>query len=290
MHPRYALSFLLLSASASAQVVNTVQNGAWTSPATWSCACVPDSSQSLVIMHNVDVIGGLSLDQPQVQVTSTGNINMSFPDQVVLNTSFILEGHVFFQGSVTNLQLIDVQGTFELAGVLVNSAQVVMDGGSMIIEGDLLNYQLISGAGSICVYLLTNNNGLIAGTVDICDFSPTTTTPPILDMNSGTVAGTVTYCTNSVCSIMGVNDGKAPQTISITPNPAVDRAVVELPGQRIARGELLSMDGRVVEAGILPSGDRLLVEHPGANGCYLLRLFGTAGQRLGAVRLAFVGR
>ncbi|MEO8068194.1 MAG: hypothetical protein ABI599_10930 [Flavobacteriales bacterium] len=290
MRSYYALPFLLLATSAKAQIVTTVQDGPWTSPSTWSCGCVPAAPSSLVIMHNVGVFGSLVLDEPQVQVASTGSINMSFPDMVLISTAFIMQGHVFFQGTVTMAGLVDVSGLFEVTGMLVNNGQLTLSGGSMIIEGDLLNNQQISGNGSICVYLFTNNVGAINGAVDICDFSPTTTTPPILDANTGTVAGTVTYCTNSACGLSGVDNAAELSHILVSPNPAVDQAVVELPGQGIVRGELVSMDGRVMEAGILSTGDRLLIQHPGANGIFLLRLFGPAGQRLGTVRLAFTGR
>jgi hypothetical protein len=289
MRPVRSIPFLLLSATSVGQVVNTVQNGVWTDPATWSCGCVPGSIQSLVIMHDVQVMGGLTMDQPQVQVTSTGSINMSFPDQVLINTSFMLEGHVFFQGMVTIQGLIDVSGMFEMTGTLVNNGQVVMDGGSMIIEGDLLNNQSIGGDGGICVYLSTNNAGSIIGTVDICDFSPTTTIPPLLDVNSGTVAGTVTYCTNSTCSPVGLGEVVLRQEISVIQNPAADHAVVEVSGENIVRGELITLDGRVITAGMHSVGNRLLIAHPGVNGFYLLRLFSDAGSS-GAVRLCFTGR
>jgi hypothetical protein len=179
---------------------------------------------------------------------------------------------------------------FEMTGTLVNNGQVVMDGGSMIIEGDLLNNQSIGGNGGICVYLSTNNVGSIGGTVDICDFSPTTTAPPILDMNSGTVAGTVTYCTNSVCSPVGLGEATLGQEISVIQNPAVDHAVLEASGENVVRGELVSLDGRVIAADMRSVGNRLLIAHPGVNGFYLLRLFSDAGSSLGAVRLCFVGR
>ncbi|MFZ1686698.1 MAG: hypothetical protein WAU70_04715 [Flavobacteriales bacterium] len=290
MRPRYALPFLLLTTFANAQVVTTVQDGPWTSPSTWSCGCVPAAPSSLVIMHNVGVFGSLLLDEPQVQVASSGSITMSFPDMVLISTAFSVQGHVFFQGTVTMAGLADVSGLFEVTGTLVNNGLLMLSGGSMIIEGDLLNNQQIDGNGSICVYLFTNNAGAINGAVDICDFSPTTPIPPIVDTNTGTVANTVTFCTNSVCAFSGLGYGADLNNISVSPNPATDHAVVELPAQRIAHGELVSMDGRMVGTRIMSSGDRLLVEHPGADGSYLLRLFGPAGERLGTVRLAFIGR
>ena len=151
-------------------------------------------------MHSVQMLGDLNMGFPQVQVTSAGEIVTTFPVNVINDGNFIMEGHVFFQGTFINLALVDITGFFEIAGVFHTDGDLVMDGGVLQVEGNFTNMAAVSGTGSICVYDITANEGTISGTVDICDFTPTTTTAPIVDANSGTIAPTVTYCTNSACA------------------------------------------------------------------------------------------
>lgn len=198
-----SFSTLILAAlfgTSSAQTVNTVQNGDWDAPSTWSCNCIPTPNSSLVIMHSVQLLGDLNMGFPQVQVTSTGEIMTTFPVNVINDGNFIMEGHVFFQGTFINLALVDITGFFEVAGVFHTDGDLVMDGGVLQVEGDFTNTAAVSGIGSICVYDITTNEGTISGTVDICDFTPTTAIAPIVDANTGTIEATVTYCTNSACA------------------------------------------------------------------------------------------
>jgi hypothetical protein len=196
---------LAVSTSLYAQTVVTVQNGAWSDPATWDCSCVPAPGNSLVIMHSVQILGDLTFSFPQVQVTTTGEITMSFPGTVQLGGTFIIEGHVILIGTITNVGgTIDVPGFFEVVGVFTNDGDLIMDGGLMQVEGDFINTLGVSGDGGICVYDSTDNQGTITGTVDICDATPTTAVPPIVDANSGTIAGTVTYCQGGLCGWSGI--------------------------------------------------------------------------------------
>ncbi len=224
MRVQYAFVLAILASTAQAQTVNTVQNGAWSAPATWSCNCVPVSTASLVVMHSVELLGDLTITNPQVQVTSTGEITTSFPVTLTLNGVFIMEGHVFISGWVYNYSLLDVTGLFEVAGDFISDGQVQMDGGTLIVEGGLTNYSSITGDGSICVVDSTVNHGSITGPLDFCDQSPTVGTPPFLDVNTGTVGSAVTFCTNSSC-ITGIAD-HAVQVIALAPNPASDRMTI----------------------------------------------------------------
>lgn len=42
------------------QVITSVQDGAWSDPATWDCNCVPPVPAEMVVMHNVNLSGGLN--------------------------------------------------------------------------------------------------------------------------------------------------------------------------------------------------------------------------------------
>ena len=235
MRACYVPLLALLASTAHAQTVNTVQDGAWNAPGTWSCNCVPGATASVVVMHSVQLLGDLTLTGPQLQVTSTGEITTSFPVTLTLSGVCIIEGHVFISGWVNNIGLLDITGLFEVAGDFTSDGQVLIDGGTLIVEGDFTNYSTITGDGSICVGDSTVNQGTISGPLDLCDQSPTVSSPPFLDENTGEVENTVTFCTNSAC-VVGIADHFA-SAISIAPNPANES--VQLVG--LATGDLISV-------------------------------------------------
>ncbi|MBK8499551.1 MAG: T9SS type A sorting domain-containing protein [Flavobacteriales bacterium] len=272
----HTLAFIASTIFASAQTVNTVQNGNWDAPSTWSCNCVPAPSSSLVIMHSVQLLGDLNMLYPQVQVTNTGEIMTTFPVNVINDGNFIMEGHVFFQGSFINLALVDITGFFEVAGVFHTDGNLVMDGGVLQVEGNFINLASVDGTGSICVIDSTTNEGDISGTVDICDASPTVFTAPFVDENTGTIAGTVTYCSNSACAT-GIMDGLLAR-ITFGPNPADDR--VQL-GGLLAGASYVIIDatGRTCALGSI-SSDRAEVDVTAlVSGAYRLQVRTADGSR-----------
>lgn len=271
------LSFISTAILASAQTVNTVQNGDWFAASTWSCNCIPAASSSPVIMHSVTLNSDLFFSFPQTQVTSTGEITTPFPVNVMFGGVFIMEGHVFIAGTVSNAGgTLDIVGFFEVAGNFSNNGDLVMDGGVLQVEGNFINLASVDGTGSICVIDSTTNEGDISGTVDICDASPTVFTAPFIDENTGTIAGTVTYCSNSACAT-GIMDGSLAR-ISLGPNPANDR--VQLHGL-LAGSTYLIIDatGRTCTLGSA-SSDRTEVDVTAlASGAYRVQVRTADGSR-----------
>ena len=226
MSARVVLAFLLLPTVASAQIITTVQNGYWTDPATWSCGCVPGAGTTLEIMHSVEIASDLTFTFNQVHVTTSGEITMMFPAMILIGGTFTMEGHTLLIGDIRNVGgTINVFGYFEAIGTFLNDGELIMDGGVLQVEGNLVNTLLIDGIGSICVYDTTDNQSTIAGSVDICDATPTTSTTPIVDYNSGTIAGTVTYCTNSACGFAGIVEDPL-GAMALEPNPVRDHLYI----------------------------------------------------------------
>ncbi|MBA3704826.1 MAG: T9SS type A sorting domain-containing protein [Bacteroidetes bacterium] len=164
--------------------------------------------------------------------------------------------HIYSGGSVENYIVVttgnflwldgtlDNSGTFTVPVIKVdtngalnnNPKGIVVTTGNFIYNyGDmsLFNYSVIKtkniissgrimGAfGCILISDSSNVSGIIDGSIDFCDATPPSTSPPI-DVFTGTVSSLVTFCTSN-CSSVGIKD-KLDKTISVAayPNPVTD--------------------------------------------------------------------
>jgi hypothetical protein len=113
------------------------------------------------------------------------------------------------------------------------------------VEGDLHNEGSIDGTGNICVTGLTVNEGAIAGDIDFCDGTPTTSVPPIIDINMGTVEPSITFCATIICAV-GLADHGHGSVITLVPVPAHGHATLTGPAAEIATIQAIDARGRVV--------------------------------------------
>lgn len=266
MKQLFALA-LFVPFTLNAQVVTSVQNGFWTAPTTWSCNCVPTAANTVLVEHSVELSGNTVFDHPQLNVSTGGEIHMAFPADVTFAGGIVvMEGHMLLIGEIDNAgALITVSGFFEAIGQFNNDGDLFMDQGLMQVEGDLSNFDSIDGDGAICVYDTTDISGSITGTVDICDGTPTTATPPIVDVNTGSIAGTVTYCQSGQCAwsgSVGEGAGAAPMLVPVPSDgpvaviglPAGDQAIVVRDAIGRAILTLRSNGSRRVDIPCLPPG------------------------------------
>ncbi len=279
MRSTSVIVFFLLSLMTRAQSVASVQNGPWNSPSTWDCACVPEFSQSVVVMHAVEITAPLLMGHQQVQVTGTGEIGMSFPSSVTFNTVLINEGHVLVMGDVLNSGLLNNAGFAEFIGTLLNDGSIINDAGALMqVEGDFVNQDLVQGEGAICVTDLTENAGAISGTLDFCDWTPTVSVPPFIDQNTGVVESGITFCQNNPCATAIAEDfGK---DVALSPGASMDLAVVSglPPGADLM---VLDATGRIALPVRRPIADRVELGLSGlSNGAYRLVVRGATGQRV----------
>ncbi|MEO8067385.1 MAG: hypothetical protein ABI599_06800 [Flavobacteriales bacterium] len=207
---RSTLLLLAYGASgiAQGQSVMSVQDGDWDDPATWDCACVP-TVQNTLVLHAVQITANMFLSMQEMTVGPSGLLTMDLPHSLavmesVLNAgTMLLKGNIDVDGEITNNGMISIDGNLFLDNLLV------MDGpGTLLTTTNIGNAGLITGSGRICVDEVSDNDGTIQGTIDFCDATPTTITPPIIDFNTGTVDASVTYCLTGGCSeAIGELDG-----------------------------------------------------------------------------------
>ncbi len=230
-------------------------------------------------MHSVEINSALLLGHQQVQVTSVGEITMSFPETISFNTVLINEGHVLVMGDILNQGLFNNAGFTEFIGTVVNSGSIISDAGAVMqIEGDFINQDLLQGEGAVCVTDQTDNQGTISGTIDICDWTPTVNMPPFIDLNTGTVESGITFCQNSPCA-SGVHEGFG-VGIGASPTVAMDEVLLTglPPGVAVL---LMDAVGRVVLPARMAATDRMelgLSSLP--TGAYRMVVRGAAGQRV----------
>ncbi|MBK8497568.1 MAG: T9SS type A sorting domain-containing protein [Flavobacteriales bacterium] len=148
---------------------------------------------------------------------------------------------------------------------------IIAPGVLNVSNGDLTVNGVLDGNGCVLVAQTTVNNGLITGTIDICDGTPTTAIAPIIDVNTGTVTSGVRYCSPDACTVgIGSSDGSA--AIRLFPNPASDR--VQLMG--IGHGtsiQLVDLYGRSQPIHTRIQHDRVSLDTSEvANGMYVLIL------------------
>lgn len=86
----------------------------------------------------------------------------------------------------------------------------------------------IRGQGSICILEHAENHGNIIGSMQLCDLTPTLTTPPFLDVHTGTIVLTPTYCGPLACATVNIDERSTTGT-RVHPNPTAGHA-------RITRG------------------------------------------------------
>ena len=278
---RTTISLLAVTAMPAlyAQTVMSVQNGPWNDPSTWDCACVPDFSQSVVIMHSVEINAALLLGHQQVQVTTSGEITMTLPAMVTFNTVLINEGHVLVMGEILNSGLFNNAGLAEFIGTLLNDGSIISDAGALMqVEGDFVNQDLVQGEGAICVTGLTENSGAISGTLDFCDWTPTVSAPPFIDQNTGAVENGITFCQSSPCAT-AIPDGFT-QGLELSYAVSTDQPVLN--GLPIGADVMLvDAAGRVAQPVRRSVTDRMDMVLSGLpNGTYLLVVRASAGQRV----------
>lgn len=272
-------SALFVACAISGQTVISVQSGLWHAPSTWDCACVPDFSQSVIVMHSVEIGSPLLMGHQQVQVTAAGEITMTFPASISFNTVLINEGHVLVMGEILNSGLFNNAGFVEFIGTVLNDGSIISDAGSLMqIEGDFVNQDLVQGEGAICVTDLTENSGSISGTLDFCDWTPTVSSPPFIDQNTGAVENGITFCQNSPCAT-GFPD---PFGENLVLSPAIAHDLAVLNGVPVgAYVALFDAAGRLAMPRRRSIADRWELPLSGLpSGSYRLVVHASAGQRV----------
>lgn len=212
--------------------------------------------------------------------TNTGTLG--FTDMLNFG-SFINNGSMQGAGSLGNLGdfINNGSGTIDLGVSFFNADQIppqpggtsamFSNTGTVTVGDSWYNFAIVQGVapGSFTVQDSTVNHGTLIGTFDLCDLTPTTVTPPIIDFDFGTVDAGITYC-----SLVTDVHGPAMNAHTLSPNPATDLLTVAFPTVRAdVVLSLLDMTGRTVLEQRIASIDRHAMDISGLSpGMYLLRV------------------
>ncbi len=237
----FLLSIALVSFS---QNKTTISAGAWTNPAIWFPTGVPNGSEvNVLINHQVTFTGMLPLGSDSFLITTNGCLTGSSGNDTLVTGAtvfgnyggidvkeFITSDDFLNYGRVKVSQNFNQSGNFWIytggkvdVGMMFNSSDNVMNDGELKCA-QWTNGALVSGIGNFCISACFINTSSIAGTLDICDATPST----ICDVNGGSIAPSVTYCVASPCTGVsvacvpsGVNDFEHEKVnVSVFPNPS----------------------------------------------------------------------
>ncbi len=86
----------------------------------------------------------------------------------------------------------------------------------------------VRGLGSICILEHAENHGNLIGSMQLCDLTPTMTTPPYWDVHTGTIVLNPTYCGPLACATVDVPEPDEASATKLFPNPSTGMVHVEL--------------------------------------------------------------
>jgi len=163
---------------------------------------------------------------------------------LALNNVTVLIGDDF-----GNLNNMTQSGTLNIGNNLYNADTTglltpVLNTTGFISCVDWYNGGTIMGNGRFCVQDSTVNTGVVGGTVDLCDQTPATSTPPLIDLNFGTVEAGVTFCAVGSCTV-GLQETPAPDRLMLHYLNAA-QLLVRSNGQPLRAIRALDASGRTV--------------------------------------------
>lgn len=149
------LGLLFVPLVGNTQVINSIANGNFYNPLTWSCFCIPAMGDSLVINHTVTMDNDVYYTSGQIKISASGTLTEGGVDRALWADG---NGSIVNMGSLTSHYFL-VTGT----GWVQNSGAFNVD--------SLLNQATITNSGTITAYDLMNdematltNSGTITST------------------------------------------------------------------------------------------------------------------------------
>ena len=86
----------------------------------------------------------------------------------------------------------------------------------------------VRGLGSVCILEHAENHGNLIGSMQLCDLTPTMTTPPYWAVHTGTIVLNPTYCGPLACATVDVPETDEWSGPKLYPNPTAGAFQVEL--------------------------------------------------------------
>lgn len=166
-----------LSLSSFGQVVSTITNGSVLSPTTWACACVPGSSNDVIIAHEVEANNSVNFNSMVISsggqfrmfgsgfLVVNGDIDIQAGGTLITERYTVVDGDLTIDGTWAGNQSLELRGTNSLSGTgtISNTATLYFKNGpKTILAGTILD----KTAGIIDIRDVTvNNNGSIRASV-----------------------------------------------------------------------------------------------------------------------------
>jgi hypothetical protein len=253
--------------------ISSVQDGSFHDPATWSCNCVPQISDEIIIGHTVHSTEHLNLGESAV-ITPSGTLmvnsgNEFFP-AVYSNTSLDIQGSLYMNRALTTF------GTLSLSGILSCGSFIEVAGILNMEGGDLTATQLnigtgqMYGSGTLCIEGCSVYGMITAAQVDVCGPTPPEPGDPPCS-GSGFVAGLI-WCSIGVECVV-------PLTIPIIPSHVVtamisDRSLIVTTATAVSTSwSIVDALGRIHQTGkviLQPGGQETISLAALSNGAYSL--------------------
>lgn len=215
--------FLSIAINSFSQVATSITNGNWTSPATWSCTCVPMPGATVTINHTVTLNTNFGYTTGSITINSSGSLNTdalgrdlwinggSFTNNGNLNVRFLLNSTGSFSNAgILTARAISNSINFTNTGSFVNIDSMT-NSAVLINNGIFLNIDSITNNGTftnngICNYnqftnngTYTNNNSLIF--TDITNNGNLINSDSILGLNSMWNLGRITNNQNAYLTL-----------------------------------------------------------------------------------------
>jgi hypothetical protein len=132
-----------------------------------------------------------------------------------------------YSGSFYNEGSISINGTTSLG--VYGGIQFEQTPGARITTRNLyvLENTDIRGLGSVCILEHAENHGNLIGSMQLCDLTPTMTTPPFWDVHTGTIVLNPTYCGPLACATVDVAELAGSAAPKLFPNPTAGTVHVE---------------------------------------------------------------
>lgn len=233
-------------------------------------------SDSLMNSSSFTNNNGATLNVSQFTNNTNGTLNNSgsittinfLNIETLTNTGTMASNDFTNSKSLTNTNIgnINISNDFSNIDSLASPAILTNDG-SVSVNHNWHNGNLINGSGRFCIGNNSWNSGTMSGTFDFCD-----QTGGNVDLNTGTITGTISYCTFP-CNV-GVGGFFEDQVISIYPNPFSMESTLET-GQ-VLRGTTLTLCnsfGQTVKQINNIRGQKVIINRENlASGLYFIQL------------------
>lgn len=145
------------------------------------------------------------------------------------------------------------------------------------------------GPGTLCVAGHSENHGLVGGPVRICDATPTSSTPPFMDVHDGALLLPIYGCSSTVCASLGLPETPFPAYAVLSPQPATESFTITLSDpEDVASIILIDATGRIMRSIAGPFSGTVGIDRENLqSGLYIVMINDRIGRPITSTRAVF---